>query len=204
MSRRSVATSDAPYTLKEYLAFERLAKEKHEYSAGAIIAFAGASRAHNLIVSRVSRRLGNQLEGKPCEIYVSDMRVRTTPVDYAYPDIVVVCGEPRFEDDHLDTLLNPTVLIEVLSHSTEARDRGDKLHDYHSLESLRDYVLIEQYKMRADHFLRQSSGEWKLRLHNNPEEKIRIASLDCELLLADIYEQIKFPPASPLQTATNE
>lgn len=204
MSRRSTATSDAPYTVEEYLASERLAKEKHEYSAGEIISFAGASRAHNLIVSKASRRLGNQLEGKPCEIYVSDMRVRTTPVDYAYPDIVVVCGEPRFEDDNVDTLLNPTVLIEVLSRSTEARDRGDKLHDYHSLESLRDYVLIEQYRMRADHFFRPSSGEWKLRLHNRPDEKIRIASLDCELLLADIYENVKFPRAGQLHSATNE
>jgi Uma2 family endonuclease len=142
MSQKSTARSRNLQTKEEYLAFERSAQTKHEYSNGGIIAFAGASRAHNLIVSKASRRLGNQLEGKPCEVYIGDMRVRTTAVDYAYPDVVIVCGEPRFEDGNLDTLLNPTVLIEVLSQSTEARDRGDKLHDYRSIESLQDYLLM--------------------------------------------------------------
>src|SRR2546430_2206225 len=142
------------YTVEEYLAFERSSELKHEYISGEIIAMAGATRAHNLITGNISQRLRNQLEGKPCETYSNDMRLRTTPTDYTYPDVVVVCGEPQFEDAELDTLLNPTVVIEALSKSSEARDRGEKFSDYRGIESIEDIILVAQHKMRVEHYVR--------------------------------------------------
>src|SRR5919198_4874617 len=119
------------YTPEEYLALERAARHKSEYVNGRIYALAGASRAHNLIVVNVSAELRAQLRGRPCETYASDMRVKVSQTGlYTYPDVVVVCGEPRFEDAQVDTLLNPTVIIEVLSESTESYDRGEKFAHY--------------------------------------------------------------------------
>ena len=194
MSRRSAAIVEDAYTAEEYLVFERAAETKHEYASGEIIALAGASRAHILITGNVHYRLRNQLDGRPCKGYVAEMRVRTTPTDYVYPDVVVVCGEPLFQDDEFDTLLNPTVLVEVLSASTEARDRGDKLHDYGAVESVKDYLLISQDRIRIDHFVKQAGNEWKLRSYSEPGEVIKIDSIACELSLVDIYAQVRFSP----------
>jgi Uma2 family endonuclease len=194
MSQRSAARVEGDLTPEQYLVFERAAETKHEYAGGEIIAFAGASRAHNLITGNIHYRLRTQLEGKPCEVYVAEMRVRATPTNYVYPDVVVVCGEPRFEDDEFDTLLDPTVLVEVLSPSTEARDRGDKLHHYASIESVRDYLLVSQDRIGVDHYVKQAGNEWKLYSYSRPEEKVQIESLACELLLADIYAQVQFSP----------
>lgn len=139
----SIATR-REYTASDYLSFERACPDiRHEFIQGQIEAMAGASRAHNLITSNIARHLGNQLEGRPCETYASDMRVRTAST-YTYPDVVVVCGEPEFEDGERDTLLNPTVIVEVLSRSTEAWDRGEKSFQYRALPSIQDYLLVSQ------------------------------------------------------------
>lgn len=199
-NRRSTALAKEDYfTVAEYLAFEKEAETKYEYTAGEIIAMAGASRRHNLIATNALGEFRNQLKGKSCEAYMNDMRVRTTPDDYVYPDVVIVCGEPLFEDAEY-TLLNPTVLIEVLSKSTEARDRGDKLHDYHALESVTDYVLIAQDKMLVDHYLKQDNGDWTLRSYTKPDEVIRLSSIGCELSLAELYAQVKLPPPRRLRS----
>lgn len=194
MNQRGAITVDEPLAIDEYLAFERAAETRHEYHAGEVVAFAGATREHNLITATASRLLGNQLDGKPCEVYVADMRVRATPAAYVYPDVVVVCGEPRFADDEFDILLNPTVLVEVLSPSTEARDRDEKLQYYSSLESVRDYLMIASDKVRVDHYVRQSDNEWKLRLYFGLSDQVDLTSIDCKLVLADIYAKVNFPP----------
>ena len=201
-NRRSTALAKEDYfTAEEYLTFEKHSETKHEYTAGQIIAMAGASRRHNLITGNAFGELRNQLKGKSCEAYAQDMRVRTTPEDYAYPDVVIVCGEPLFEDAEY-TLLNPTVLIEVLSKSTEARDRDDKLHDYHALESVTDYVLIAQDKTLVDHYFKQANGDWTLRSYTKPDEVIRLSSIGCELSLAELYAQVKFPPPRRLRSVS--
>ena len=131
------------YTPEEYLALERQAQYKSEYYAGEIFAMAGASRWHNLIVTNVLRELSLQLKGRPCTTYPSAMRVKISPTGlYTYPDVTVVCGAARFEDTQQDTLLNPTLIVEVLSESTEAYDRGGKFAHYRKLNSLLEYVLI--------------------------------------------------------------
>lgn len=192
------------YTVEEYLAFERAAEFKHEYSSGEIVAMAGATREHNLITGNVARRLGNQLEGKPCETYSNDMRVRTSPTAYAYPDVVVVCDEPQFEDSELDTLLNPTVVVEVLSKSTEARDRGEKFSDYRAIESVKDIAFVSQYRPRVEHYVRQANDEWILHEVSDPAGAIVLRSIECTLTLAEIYERVKFPPPRQLRSVKRE
>lgn len=178
------------YTPEEYLAIEREAEYKSEYINGEMYAMSGASRKHNLVAGNVFGELRSQLRGKPCEAYIGDMRVKVSPTGmYTYPDVVAVCGEPRFEDTGLDTLLNPTVIIEVLSESTEAHDRGLKFAHYRRLESLADYVLVAQDKMRVEHYTRQGDG-WFLHDLSGPEETLRLPSIGCELSLRDVYDKV--------------
>src|SRR5712691_1212035 len=148
-------------TPAEYLALERKAEYKSEYLNGEVFAMTGASRKHNLIVTNILISLGQQLRGRPCEAYSSDMRVKvTTPGLYTYPDVVVVCGKPEFEDEEVDTLLNPTLLIEVLSTSTERYDRIAKTSYYRTLDSLTEHLLVAQHEVRIEQYVRQPRGEW--------------------------------------------
>jgi Uma2 family endonuclease len=192
------------YTVEEYLAFERSSELKHEYISGEIVAMAGATRAHNLVTGNIAQRLRNQLGGKPCETYSSEMRVRTTPTEYTYPDVVVVCDEPQFEDAELDTLLNPTVVVEVLSKSSEARDRGEKFLDYRGIESVKDIILITQHKMRVEHYVRQPNNDWILHDISDPDGMTIMTSIGCTLTLAEIYERVTFPPPRQLKSVTSE
>ena len=186
------AAAQTYLTPEEYLAFERKATTKHEYHAGQIVAMSGASREHNLITGNVFSGLYNQLIDGACETYASEMRVKTPEIDsYTYPDIVVVCDEPRFEDDVFDTLLNPLVLIEVLSPSTEAYDRGEKFSYYRQIASLKEYVLVSQDKMSIEHYLRQGE-QWLLTVFHTAEEVLPLVSIDCELPLKHVYRRIEF------------
>jgi Uma2 family endonuclease len=185
------------YTPEEYLALERAAEYRSEYLDGEIFAMSGASEAHNTIAMNIVRHLGNQFEGRPCRVFASDMRVRVTPGRmYTYPDVVAVCGPRQFAEDQRDTLLNPTVVFEVLSPSTEAYDRGAKLAHYWRLASLTDYVLVAQDRMRVEHFARQGDG-WFVTAAESPDETLRLAALDAELVLRAIYTNVEFPAPEP-------
>jgi Uma2 family endonuclease len=139
-------------TPQDYLSLERQSETRHQYLDGEMFAMSGASRIHNLIVGNVSRELGSQFKERPIEVYSTDMRVRVDATGlYTYPDVVVVCGEPQPEAKHLDTLLNPTVLFEVVSESTAAFDRGRKFAHYRQIPSLREFVLVEQETARVEH-----------------------------------------------------
>jgi Uma2 family endonuclease len=151
-------------TEAEYLARERKAEFRSEFYRGEMFAMAGASRAHILIAGSISANANLALRDRPCEVYQVDMRVKVRASGlYTYPDVVIVCGEPRFEDAAFDTLNNPTVLFEVLSESTEAYDRGAKATHYRKIPSLKEYVLVSQDEARCDRFVRQSDGSWILR-----------------------------------------
>jgi Uma2 family endonuclease len=179
------------YTPEEYLAQERQAQCKNEYYAGEIFAMAGASRWHNLIVTNVLRELSTQLKGRPCTTYPSDMRVKVGPAGlYTYPDVTVVCGEARFEDNQQDTLLNPTLIVEVLSESTEAYDRGGKFARYRKLDSLTEYVLITQTKPHIEHYVRQPDNRWLLAEAERLHDSIHLPSIDCHLALAEVYDKV--------------
>ncbi|MEX2174981.1 MAG: Uma2 family endonuclease [Pirellulaceae bacterium] len=181
-------------TEAEYLARERRAAYRSEFYRGEMFAMAGASREHNLISSNCVRHLGNQLDSGPCEVYSADMRVRISDTGlYAYPDVVVACGEPMFADDEDDVLLNPTLLIEVLSPSTANFDRGDKAAHYRRLPSLRELLLVEQDYPLVDHYIRQPGDEWLLRQAEGLEAAVELSSIGCRLTLAEIYARIAFP-----------
>ncbi|MGH9932474.1 MAG: Uma2 family endonuclease [Pyrinomonadaceae bacterium] len=180
-------------TPEEYLAFERKAENKNEYVNGEIFAMTGASRKHNLIVGNLVRELGQQLKGKPCEVYPGGMRVKAPASrSYVYPDVVVVCSEPQFEDDHFDTLLNPTLVVEVLSKSTESYNRLAKSAYYRTIESLSEYLLIAQEEYRVEQYIKQADGRWLLSDLRLLESLIELTSISCSLALKDIYDRITF------------
>jgi Uma2 family endonuclease len=178
-------------TPEEYLAIERKADRKSEYYRGEMFAMAGASRRHNLILVNVAAELRQLLKARPCEVYSSDMRNRVTPVGlYTYPDASVVCGEPEFADDQKDTLLNPVVIVEILSDSTRDYDRSRKFQYYRELASLREYLTIEQDSPRVERWARQAEGGWLLTEFKDLEQTVHLASIDCELPLREIYDKV--------------
>jgi Uma2 family endonuclease len=182
------------YTPEEYLAMEREAEFKSEYLDGEIIAMSGASERHNLIVANLIIELGTQLKGRACKLYTSDMRVDVRERGlYAYPDVIVVCGDARFRSGKMDNLLNPTLIIEVLSKSTEYYDRGQKFIKYRRIESLQEYLLVAQDEPRIEQYLRQPSNEWLLSEFNGLETTIQLPSINCHLNLADVYDKVSFP-----------
>ncbi|MDT5270091.1 MAG: hypothetical protein QOH49_2277 [Acidobacteriota bacterium] len=185
-------------TPEEYLAVERQNEYKSEYINGEMFAMTGASRRHNIITFNIASALGPQLRGRPCEAYVNDMRVRIASrreYAYTYPDVTVVCGEPQFEDGHLDTLLNPTALIEVLSESTERYDRGKKFSFYRTIESLAEYVLVAQDEHKIEQYTKQPDGRWLLSDHRSPEGVVELTSIQCTLALREVYDKVSLPPS---------
>ncbi|MYB66224.1 Uma2 family endonuclease [Candidatus Poribacteria bacterium] len=195
-----MATSAAQTILtpEEYIILERKAipdaeTVRNEYVKGKIIAMSGASRAHNLITMNISAMLHINLKGRGCETYANEMRVSTPSTSsYFYPDVVVVCEEPRFEDDVFDILLNPILLVEVLSPSTEVYDRGEKFRHYRELPSLQEYILVAQDKICIERFNRQENN-WILTDFQNIEERLSLISVQCELPLHEIYDRVTFP-----------
>jgi len=190
------------YSVEEYLASERESEERNEYLDGQIYAMAGESPQHGAICTNIGGQLYAQLRGKSCQVFSKDMKVRSGPAPklgqtkglYSYPDLLVVCGELKFHDEHRDVLLNPAVVIEVLSPTTEAFDRGEKWARYQTwLPELTDYLLVSQTKPRIDHFHRRAGGEWVYSLVNSLEDSLRLDSVGCVLQLTDVYDRIVFP-----------
>ena len=179
-------------TPAEYLAFERVQTDaKHEYLHGEITAMSGASLVHNIIVTNLVINIGTQMRGRPCNVFSSDMRVKIPATGlYTYPDIAALCGVPQLEDAAADTLLNPSVIIEVLSPSTEAYDRGTKFAHYQTIGSLQEYVLVAQDKPRIEIFRRQENGDWLYSVAQTPEATVRLDVINCELALAEVYEGV--------------
>jgi len=180
-------------TAAEYLEFERDSEIKHEYFNGGIFAMSGATRNHNKITTNLNGLVWQHLKGKNCENYSSDMRVFVPETRlYTYPDLVVVCGEPQFQDDVFDTLLNPILLIEVLSDSTESYDRGKKFQHYRSIESLQEYVLVGQDEARIEKYVRHGDGFWLLSEAVGLDSEIEFSSIECRLALREVYDKIDF------------
>jgi Uma2 family endonuclease len=181
------------YTPQEYLALERAATEKSEYVNGEIYAMAGTSKRHNRITVNLLRKLSTQLDGRPCEAYIIDIRVKVSETGmYTYPDLTVICGDVQVEDDHEDILLNPTLIVEVLSPSTEAYDRGEKFAHYRKIPSLTDYLLVAQDRIHVEHFVRQGN-QWLLSEYDDLEAAFDLTAIGCRLTLRDIYDKITWP-----------
>ena len=186
------ATRITSYTPEQYLAMERKADFKSEYDGGFITAMAGASRKHNLIALNFASEIRSQLRSRPCEAYIGDMRLCVSPTGlYTYPDVVAVCGEGQYLDADVDTLLNPTMIAEVLSDSTESYDRGRTFGHYRQLASLREYVLVAQDEVRVERFTRHGD-DWVLSIFTSLDDTLRLTSIDCEIALREIYDKVEF------------
>ena len=180
-------------TETEYLAFERASETKHEYYRGEVFAMAGASKNHNRIAARTISLLDTQLRKRPCEVFPSDMRLKISATGlYTYPHISIVCGEAKFTEDKPDTLLNPILIVELLSPSPEKDDRLDKFRHYRTLLSLREYVLIAQDSYHIEHYVRQPDSSWVLREADDLTTTLELPSIQCRLALADVYERVTF------------
>ena len=188
--------NEVPVSVEEYLDRERAAvEEKHEYLDGWLISMTGASLPHNLIVSNLIRELGNQLRDTECRAVANDFRVAMPSVDtYAYPDIVAYCGEPEVDEEHLDMISNPVLLVETLSPSTEGYDRGEKFARYRQLDSLQEYLLVAQDRPHVEHYVRQDDGSWRFTETDGLDAEIDLPSLDAALPLSELYLDIAFEP----------
>ncbi len=184
-------------TEEQYLAIDRAAEFRSEFLDGEIIAMSGGSMRHADLQANVIGELFAAFRGSDCRVYSSDFRVRVSKTRmYAYPDVSVVCGRPVLADDRQDILLNPTIIVEILSPSTENYDRGVKFRHYRTIDSLKDYVLVDQDQVRIEQYSRETDNTWTLHDHEKLEDELKIASIGVSLLLSRIYDRVELPPAS--------
>src|SRR5436853_1218500 len=196
----SLAQSQLHSSIDEYLQREREAAERHEWLDGLIYAMAGESAQHSLICANITIALGMRLRGTQCAVYSPNMKVYSGRVDsrsglFSYPDCLVVCGPAQFHDEHRDVLINPRVIIEVLSPSTERYDRGKKFMRYQQNQSLTDYVLIAQTYTSIEHYSRQADGRRLYEITNKMDATVLLESISCEAPLAEVYDRIEFTEA---------
>jgi Uma2 family endonuclease len=199
----SLPQSQGYFSVEEYLALERESEERHEYLDGYVYAMAGESPEHSDICSNLVSILHLQLRGTPCRVWSKDTKVRSGPEPrsrratkglFSYPDLVIVCGAPQFHDAYRDVLLNPTVIIEVLSPSTEAFDRGEKFWRYRTwLPTLTSYLLVSQALSLSEHYVRQANDTWNLSTVSTMEGSVYLATINCTLQLREVYDRINFP-----------
>jgi Uma2 family endonuclease len=183
------------FTQEEYLALESKAPYKSQYVSGEIFAMAGAQPWHVKITGNIVAGLHARFRGRPCDVFFTDMRLRVKSRDLVtYPDVMALCGEPVYDtDSNPQSLLNPQVIFEVLSPSTEAFDRGEKFVRYRAIETLTEYVLVAPEQMRVEHYARQTDGRWLLSEYQLPEQAVPLECVGCALPLAEIYERVNFP-----------
>jgi len=175
---------------EEYLVIERRAEYKSEYVDGVMYAMAGGSERHNLIAANIIISIGVQLRGRPCRVYPRDLKVRVPHSNrFFYPDVSVVCGETKFADDERDVIINPILIVEVLSESTAAYDRGKKFLSYQQIDSLQEYLLVSQDEVIVEHYIRRSRDAWLYTKAIGLEETTRLPSIECEVALKDIYDK---------------
>ena len=178
-------------TPKEYLEIERNAEFKSEYYNGEMFALAGASYVHNKISSNIHVSLANQLKGKVCQVFQSDLKIMEQISGlFTYPDIVTICGKPEFYDEEKDVIVNPTVIMEVLSKSTETYDRGFKFELYRRIDTLKDYFMVSQEKVSIEYYSRNADNSWTLKEFNDINQSIEIKSIECILEIKDVYYNV--------------
>jgi Uma2 family endonuclease len=188
-------------SVDDYLALEQSSDVKHEYFDGEIFNMAGGTASHSLVAANWTRELGNALKARGCRVFSSDMMVGVPTGLRTYPDVSVTCESPRYEDDRELTLLNPLLVIEVLSATTEAYDRGRKFHHYQTIPSLREYVLVATDRAHVDHFTRLDDGRWALTTYDGLETSVDLPTLGAKIAMSETYTGVEFPPEPPLEPA---
>jgi Uma2 family endonuclease len=203
MNDKELPQAEKKYTPEEYLKMERRGATKSEFFDGKILANAASNRSNNLIATNATIAIGSRLQGQKCEIYVNDMRVKLSSKHICYPDVVIVNGVPSFIDNAFDTLVNPTVVIDILSKNTSFQDKTEKLECYLALTSIREYLIIKEDEMRVEHYFKQNPKQWIYRIYDAREDVISVDSVNCKVSLAEIYAQIKFAQAEVKSQAVN-
>lgn len=189
--------------MEDYMTAERRSPARNEYFNGKILAKAGANRWHNLIASNITIAIGSRVHGSKSEVYVNGMRVQLKNNCVCYPDVVIVSGEPVFADQNADILQNPTVVVEIISSTTNLTDKGQKLESYLAMESVRECVLLRADEMRVEHYARQNAKQWIYRIYNERDDVITLDSINCKISLAEVYSQINLKQAELSSKAVN-
>ena len=193
MSEKILTQSKEIYTAEDYLKSEKRDNGKSEITNGKPAGSAtGSNRRHNLIGSNTTIAIGSRLRGHKCEVYVTDMRVKLSPQNYCYPDVVIVSGEPQFEGKDLDILLNPTVIVEIMSRNTLDNDKTEKLDRYLAMDSVKEIMLVKEEDARVEHYHKQTINQWIYKIYGNRDDVISLESINCKISLGEIYAQIKF------------
>jgi Uma2 family endonuclease len=188
-----VETPIRQYSREEYLAQEETAEYRSEYHNGEIVAMTGGSLNHNRIIRNLSRLLELELQGQALEVFISDLRVFIPRYnEYTYPDILIIKDEPIFEERRTDTVINPSIIFEVLSKSTSSRDRGDKFTFYRSLPEFQEYILIDQYQSHIEQFSKKKEGNWLFSESDDEEGILTLVSANCQIPYRQIYDRVKF------------
>ena len=200
MNEKILSQSEKIYTAEEYLKMERRRANRHEFSNGKIMATAGSTRRHNLICTNTIIAVGSRLRGHKCEIYANDMRVRLSASRFCYPDVAVVSGEPAFADNEYDVLLNPAVVVEILSNADGQSGKTEKLESYLAMDSVRECLLVKEEDMRVEHYSKQNAKQWIFRIYNDREDIITLESIGCKVSLAEIYAQVRFGQAAEVNS----
>jgi Uma2 family endonuclease len=203
MNEKSLSQSPKFKTPEDYLMAERHNASRNEYLNGKVVAKSGSNRWHNLIVSNVTIGIGSRVHGPKVDIYVGNMRVKLKNNFISYPDVVIVNGEPTFADQGMDLLLNPTVVVEIISGATNYVDKTQKLENFLAMESIKECLTVKEDEMRVEHYSKQNAKQWIYRIYNERDDVVSMDSINCKVSLQEIYAQIKFGQAQLSSTAVN-
>lgn len=203
MTEKSLSGAPKYKTPDDYLMAERQSATRNEYQNGRVIPRSGSNRWHNLIVSNVAIAVGSRIHGAKSDIYVGNMRVKLKGNNVSYPDVVVVGGEPAFADQAFDLLLNPTVVVEIVSNDTNSSYKTQKLENFLAMDSIKECLLIKEDEMRIEHYAKQNAKQWIYKIYNERDDVVSLDSINCKVSLSEIYAQIKFGQAQLSSTAVN-
>lgn len=203
MNEKVFGQSTKKTTMDDYLTTERQGGVRHEFLDGRVIARSGSNRWHNILVSNTVVAFGSRMHGHKAEIYISNMRVKLKNNYVCYPDIVVVNGEPSFADNNFDLLLNPTVIVEIVSNHTNSSDKTNKLESYLAMDSIKEFVLLKEEEMRVEHYARQNAKQWIYRIYNERDDVISLESINCKVSVSEVYAQVKTKQAELSSKAVN-
>ena len=190
-------------SMDDYLTNERRGSVRHDFVDGRVIARAGGNRAQNVLAASTAIALGSRMHGHKTEIYISNMRVKLKSNYICYPDVVVVAGEPTFTDQNSDTLLNPTLIVEIFSNQTNSSDKTNKLESYLAMDSIKEFVLLKEEEMRVEHYARQNAKQWIYRIYNERDDVISLESINCKVSVSEVYAQVKTKGAELSSKAVN-
>jgi len=192
MNDKLLTPMEKKLTVEDYLKLERHNTGNHEFIDGKIIPMANSSRTHSLLVTNATIAIGSRLRGQSCEVYAGNMRVQLNSSRFSYPSVVIINGKPIFSNAESDTLLNPTVVVEIFSPESRSIEKNEKLESYLEMESVRECLLIKENETRVEHYAKQTVKQWVYRIYNNREDVVTLDSINCKASLAEIYAQIKF------------